>query len=84
MGDLSDPDFYVSVNEDIVYKCNTILRAIDITFKIYMTVEAPYPPDAVLPWTFLQKYIYRLDSPKKNFTSVLGVASELGLTKKKQ
>ncbi|KYQ46570.1 hypothetical protein ALC60_14429 [Trachymyrmex zeteki] len=47
---------YVSVN-DILYKVDTPLRAIDLCFKIFHVMNASYPPEAETAWTFIEQLV---------------------------
>lgn len=59
---------YVSVN-DILYKIDTPLRAIDLCFKIFHVMNASYPPEPETVWTFIEQVVY--DFPKtKTYVSV--------------
>lgn len=61
---------YVIVN-DIRYTAETPLKAIDTCFKIYHTLNAKYPLEAEVPWTFIQTYVYEIHSQyDKKYVSV--------------
>lgn len=42
----------------IFFECPTLLKSVDLCFKIYSVLRAPFPPDCLLPWTFLHTHIY--------------------------
>lgn len=68
---------YVSIN-DTLYKVETPLKAVDITFKILHVLDAKYSADAEIVWTFIQKYIYELETVyDKSFVSVSSLIGDL-------
>ncbi|KYM97728.1 hypothetical protein ALC62_11588, partial [Cyphomyrmex costatus] len=54
---------YVSVN-DILYKVDTPLRAVDLCFKIFHVMNASYPPEAETAWTFIEQLVYKFPKTK--------------------
>lgn len=56
---LRDIENYYVVVDDILYKLNNILQAVDICFKIFMVLDAQYPTECEQIWLFLQQYIYK-------------------------
>lgn len=54
---------YVSVN-DILYKVDTPLRAVDLCFKIFHVMNASYPPEAETAWTFIEQVVYNFPKTK--------------------
>jgi hypothetical protein len=58
---------YISIKEFYVYYFNTyykftnIVKAIDTCFKIIYVFNLKYPLKCGLVWTFIQKYIYKID-----------------------
>jgi len=50
--------YYVVVDE-VLYKLDNILKAIDICFKIFMVLDAQYPIECEQVWLFFQLYIYK-------------------------
>lgn len=55
---------YYVVVDNILYKLDNILQALDICFKIFMVLDARYPTECEQVWLFLQLYIYK--QPTKN------------------
>lgn len=56
---LREIESYYVVVDDILYKLDNILRAIDICFKIFMVLDAQYPIECEQIWLFFQLYIYK-------------------------
>jgi len=50
---------YYVVVDDVLYKLDNILKAIDICFKIFMVLDAQYPIECEQVWLFFQLYIYK-------------------------
>jgi len=61
---------------DILYKVDTPLRAIDLCFKIFHVMNASYPPEAETAWTFIEQIVYKF--PKtKTYVSVNSLMSDV-------
>lgn len=52
---------YVSV-DDVLYKIDSVIKAIDVCFKIFHVLHVKYPPECSLVWLLLQKGIYRMST----------------------
>ena len=55
-------DFYV-LYEDVVYEVDSLIKAVDICFKLFFVFNAEYPAEATDVWIFLQKGVFRIDTP---------------------
>lgn len=61
---------FVSIN-NILYKVETPLKAVDISFKVYNVLNACYPPEAEMTWSYIEQGIYKLVSQqKKSYVAV--------------
>ncbi|XP_032689892.1 uncharacterized protein LOC116853124 [Odontomachus brunneus] len=49
--------FYIII-DDIMYKMENVLKAVDILYKIFQVLNVKYPPACEQIWLFIQKYIY--------------------------
>lgn len=49
--------------DDILYEIPTILKAMDICFKVHFVFDAAYSIECEQVWTFLQQAIYRINTP---------------------
>lgn len=61
---------YVCIN-DIKYRVNSPLEALDITFKSFYALQVQYPREAELPWILLQQYLYRLKNEEDKTISAI-------------
>ncbi|XP_031328116.1 uncharacterized protein LOC116159299 [Photinus pyralis] len=69
---------YVSINTELL-KVDTLLKAVDITFKACHVLNAEYSKECDAAWTFLQKYIYDIHTKfDRNYISVNALMSDLG------
>lgn len=58
---------------DISYKCNTILKAVDISLKLHMVLNLRYDPICFSTYTFLQKCIFKIDTEYDSVSPSLSV-----------
>lgn len=65
-------DFYVAY-DNILYKIDSFLKALDVCFKTFHCLDAEYPTEAVHIWLFVQKYFYNIDT--KSDKKLSGVSS---------
>lgn len=49
--------------DKILYQFDSFIDCVDATFKIYKVFSLKYRKLSVLPWTFIQKYFYKIDTP---------------------
>jgi len=70
-------DFYVYYF-NTYYKFSSIIRAVDVCFKIFQVFNLKYPIQSSLVWTFIQHYFYDIhyDSDVKN-SSMMSLISDL-------
>lgn len=66
--------FYIYFDETL-YKLNSFIESLDTCFKIFHVFNLKYPKICEMPWMFIQKYFYELDSKfdakSSNLTSLL-------------
>lgn len=68
---------YVNIN-NLFYKCDTPLKAVEVCFKIFHVLSAKYPKEAEPTWTFIQKQVFEITTPyDKNFVCVNSLVSDL-------
>lgn len=53
---------YVAI-DDILYKLDSPLRAVDLCFKCIHALHAQYPVQSERPWLVLQQIIYDISTP---------------------
>ena len=54
-------DIYVMLDETID-TTDSLIKAVDVCFKLFFVFNAEYPKEAVDPWTFIQKAVYDIDT----------------------
>lgn len=66
------------VIDDVMYKVENILKAVDILYKIFQVLDMKYPIGCEQIWLFIQIYIYeRKTKWDKNDKSVMTLIDEL-------
>jgi len=68
---------YYTVFEDIYYKLETVIKAFDVCFKSFHTLNLEYPVEAKQVWTFFQIYFYTIQSASKSDKQFVSVKSLL-------
>lgn len=70
-------DCYVYINE-INYKVENATKAIDICFKASQVLNAKYSEESLLPWTFIQQFIYEITTKyDKRSAAISALISDL-------
>lgn len=59
---MSAKDYYLLYDE-VIYHLDSLVKAIDICFKVFFVFNAEYPAEAADVWTFLQKGVYGIATP---------------------
>lgn len=78
---LKEISSYFVIVDNTFYRLNSILSAVDCCFKIIITLNAKYPSESEGIWYFIQKGLYKLNTPlDKNFTAVNAFLSDVGIT----
>jgi len=73
-------NYFVVVN-DTFYQLNSITDSVDCYFKIIITFNAEYPVECEAIWYFIQKGLYKLETPfDKNFTAVSAFLSDISIS----
>ena len=60
VGNLKSPTEILVYFDEIKYKCTTIIKAIDICFKIFHVFGCKYPSECAAVWTFFQTFFYKI------------------------
>ncbi|XP_060855093.1 uncharacterized protein LOC132932745 [Metopolophium dirhodum] len=72
---------YFVIVDNTFYRLSSILSAVDCCFKIIITLNAKYPSESEAIWYFIQKGLYKLNTPlDKNFTAVNAFLSDVEIT----
>lgn len=81
VGNLEDQNSilsYYTVIDDIYYKLETPIKALDICFKSFHTFNLKYPQEAEQVWFFIQDYFFELtDEHKKKYVGVQSLIKDL-------
>ncbi|KAJ8966517.1 hypothetical protein NQ317_002527 [Molorchus minor] len=64
VGELAEPTFYIIV-DDIRYKIDTSIRALELIFKLYHTFDLDWPIESEHIWLFLEQLVFEMKSGKK-------------------
>jgi len=70
--------YYTVVNETY-YKVETILKAFDVCFKSFHTLDLKYPFEAEQVWKFIEEYFYKIAKNRgdKKFLNVKTLIKDL-------
>lgn len=69
---------YYTVINDIYYKLETPIKALDICFKSFHALNLQYPQEAEQIWWFIQDYFFNIsDKSKKKFIGVQCLIKDL-------
>jgi len=78
VGSSTTPEIaYYAVIEDTYFKLETVIKAFDVCFKSFHTLNLEYPVEAKQVWTFFQIYFYGIQSASKSDQQFLSVKSLL-------
>lgn len=55
---ITDIEAFYIIIDDVMYKMENILKAVDILYKIFQVLNIKYPSACEQVWLFIQKYIY--------------------------
>lgn len=79
VGPKEEAEYFVYFTHSLKWKCESILKAIDVSFKLLLTLKVDLPVDCLLPWIFLKKHIYCLKGPERQYPSISALAHSLDL-----
>lgn len=69
--------FYVAINHNFL-KLETALKAVDVCFKTFFSLDMNYPLESDQIWQFIQKYFYSVSTKyDKNYQMVNSIIKEL-------
>lgn len=58
---------------NVMYEESCIVDAIDLAFKIFVTLGIPYPVYTIQLWTLIEKAVYKIERPggtRRNFPNI--------------
>jgi len=74
---INNPDCYVVI-ENSEYKVETPLKALDVCFKAFFTLNYQYPIEAEQIWLFIQTFFFEINTQfDKTYQSVKSVINDL-------
>lgn len=65
VGELNKPSYYIIVN-DIKYKTDTSIRALELTFKLFHAIALDWPLESEHIWLFIQQLVFEIKSNKRS------------------
>jgi hypothetical protein len=69
---------YYTIIDNIYYKLETPIKALDICFKSFNALNLNYPPEAEQVWWFIQDYFFEIANVhKKKFVAVQTLIKDL-------
>jgi len=69
--------FYVEINHNFL-KLETALKAVDVCFKSFFSLDMNYPLESDQIWQFIQKYFYSVSTKyDKSYQMVSSIINEL-------
>lgn len=70
---------YYAVIENTYFKLETVVKAFDVCFKSFHTLNLEYPVEAKQVWTFFQIYFYEIQAAKSDsqFVSVKSLLKDI-------
>ncbi|XP_022168165.1 uncharacterized protein LOC111032216 isoform X4 [Myzus persicae] len=78
VGSSTTPEIaYYAVIEDTYFKLETVIKAFDVCFKSFHTLNLEYPVEAKQVWTFFQIYFYGIQAASKSDQQFVSVKSLL-------
>ncbi|KAK3908147.1 putative 22.8 kDa protein in gp15-gp3 intergenic region [Frankliniella fusca] len=54
-------EYYVDVS-GILYRLNSVMKAVDVCFKATTALHADYPPESITPWMLIQRLLYEIST----------------------
>lgn len=60
------------------YKVDTVIKAVDLCFKLFFATHTNYPKESEAAWIFLQWYVFKIKTKyDKKYVSVSTLISEI-------
>ncbi|CRK98914.1 CLUMA_CG011975, isoform A, partial [Clunio marinus] len=77
IGNLKNDPTAVIRLDDIEYTISDPLDAFDVMFKIFIGLNLKYPRQSVIVWTFIERFVYRLNQYHINNSQLLTIINEM-------
>lgn len=66
--------------DSVTYKFDNPIRAVDVCFQLFHTLNCKYPQASQLAWQFIQQYVYGIKLASDiNYTGIECLVSDLKL-----
>lgn len=70
-------DFYVIINNHF-FKLESALKALDVCFKSFFSLNLNYPTESTQVWYFIQKYFFEIETNfDKNYQNINNIIHDL-------
>jgi hypothetical protein len=78
VGTITNPSQIIIYFDEIKYKFFSVIKAIDLCFKIYHVFNIEYPIDSWNVWLFIQRFFFNIKSKfDKSCPTIEQIISEL-------
>lgn len=64
---------------DYTYEVNDPVKAVDIMFKIHLSMNLQFPRQSLAVWSFIDKYFYKLNLQICNSSQVITIENEMNI-----
>lgn len=67
---MGNADYFVAICR-VIYKCESLIHAVNAAFQIYVMLNIPFPPQCEKVWSFINQIFYKIElQPEPNFKMV--------------
>jgi len=82
VGNINETDSsmqYFTIIDDVQFLLETLLKAIDLCFKLFHVLNLKYSPQAQQVWNFFEHYFFDMSDQKKGrkFLSIQSLCKDL-------
>lgn len=67
IGDLTSPNYIIVVDE-VEYKVETGIRALELLFKLFHGLDIEYPVEATHVWEFIQEAVFKIKNKQNRIS----------------
>lgn len=65
-------EYFVGVG-DTIYKCDSVVDAVDVAFKFFVVFKIPFPPECEMVWLFLNQFFYKIELKQQPNTKLISM-----------
>ncbi|CAG9814689.1 unnamed protein product [Phaedon cochleariae] len=73
-GEFRNLQYYIIIDNEIRYKLNSCIRALELVFKLFHSLDVEYPSESEHIWLFIGEMIFNMCPSKKNSCTASVVA----------